>query len=123
MDEEKLLILKQKLEQERSQLEEELSTVGERDPDNPDDWVPVSPDMDISGADDGERADAYEAFGENAGVLDSLEIRYTNVKNALMRMEDGTYGVCAICGEDIEEERLEANPAAATCIRDKNEEV
>lgn len=123
MEEEKILTLKQKLESEKALLEEELSTVGERDPDNPDDWVPVAPDMDTSEADPSERADAYEAFGENVGILDSLEIRYANVKNALTRIEDGTYGVCAVCGEDIEEERLDANPAAPTCIKHRDEEI
>lgn len=123
MDEEKILLLKQRLEQEKTQLEEELSTVGERDPDNPEDWLPVAPDMDTLESDPSERADAYEAFGENIGILDNLEIRYANVKEALTRIEDGTYGVCAVCGEDIEEERLEANPAAATCSAHKDEEV
>ncbi|MGM0482698.1 MAG: TraR/DksA family transcriptional regulator [Patescibacteria group bacterium] len=123
MEEEKTLILKQRLEQEKAQLEEELSTVGEKDPDNPEDWMPTAPDMDTLEADPSERADAYEAFGENVGILDNLETRYANVKDALTRMEDGTYGICAVCGEEIEEERLEANPAAATCIMHKDEEV
>ncbi len=31
------------------------------------------------------------------------------------RIEDGTYGVCTVSGEEIETERLEADPAAKTC--------
>jgi DnaK suppressor protein len=31
-------------------------------------------------------------------------------------MKDGTYGTCDECAEDIDLARLEANPAAATCI-------
>jgi RNA polymerase-binding transcription factor DksA len=30
-------------------------------------------------------------------------------------MEEGKYGICKVCGEEIEEARLEANPAAETC--------
>lgn len=123
MDKEKLELLKQKLEEEKALLEEELSTVGERNPEDPDDWVPVRPDMDTLESDSSERADAYEAFGENVGILHNLEVRYTNVKNALVRMEGGTYGFCSVCGEKIEKERLEANPAADTCIAHKDEEV
>ena len=38
---------------------------------------------------------------------------------ALERLEAGTYGVCAACGEPIPEERLEAVPYATLCIEDK----
>jgi RNA polymerase-binding protein DksA len=35
---------------------------------------------------------------------------------ALGRIEDGTFGVCTNCGEEIPEERLEARPWATLCI-------
>ncbi len=122
MDQEKIKLLKQKLEKEKDLLEEELSTVGERNPENEEDWIPNYPDMDVLESDSGERADAYEAYGENAGILHNLEVRYQNVKNALSRIEDETYGFCSVCGEEIEEERIDANLAAETCIAHKNEE-
>jgi DnaK suppressor protein len=36
---------------------------------------------------------------------------------ALKRLEDGDYGYCVDCGEEIAEKRLEVDPAAAFCIR------
>jgi len=36
---------------------------------------------------------------------------------ALKRLEDGEYGYCVACGEDIAAKRLEVDPAAAFCIR------
>ncbi len=123
MEEEKISNLKEQLEREKALLEEELSTVGERDIRNPDDWIAAPADMDTSDSDPSERADAYEAYGENVGILHNLEIRYANVRGALTRIEEGTYGVCSVCGEIIEEKRLEANPAADTCIAHKDEEV
>ncbi len=36
---------------------------------------------------------------------------------ALRRIEDGSFGICTECGEDIELNRLKANPVAACCIR------
>jgi DnaK suppressor protein len=39
------------------------------------------------------------------------------VEAALQRLEAGDYGYCAVCGEEIGLERLEFDPAAATCIR------
>lgn len=38
------------------------------------------------------------------------------IKRALQAMEDGTYGVCAVCGEEIPLGRLEAMPKALTCV-------
>ena len=36
---------------------------------------------------------------------------------ALARVAAGTYGTCTVCGEPIAPERLEARPAAPTCVR------
>lgn len=49
-------------------------------------------------------------------ALDSLD-RETlkEIDQALTRMEEGTYGVCTVCGQAIPEERLEALPQAQTC--------
>ena len=38
------------------------------------------------------------------------------VEAALVRLDDGTFGVCLTCGKPIAEERLEARPWAALCI-------
>lgn len=46
----------------------------------------------------------------------------SKVKEALQRIEDGTYGICEICGEDISEKRLEARPVTTFCIDCKKEE-
>jgi len=35
---------------------------------------------------------------------------------ALSRLDAGSYGVCADCGKEIPPARLEARPAAATCV-------
>ncbi len=44
------------------------------------------------------------------------------VNEALTRIEEGTYGICEICGEKIPEERLEALPYANLCILCKQKE-
>ena len=40
----------------------------------------------------------------------------TMIDNAFHRLENGTYGECAECGELIAEERLDLNPSALLCI-------
>ncbi len=39
------------------------------------------------------------------------------VRAALTRIQDGSYGVCEVCGEQIPAARLEARPWASRCIR------
>ena len=38
------------------------------------------------------------------------------IKEALGRIDDGTFGICEECGEDISEERLKARPVTTLCI-------
>jgi DnaK suppressor protein len=38
------------------------------------------------------------------------------IKEALARIEDGTFGYCEECGEEISEERLKARPVTTLCI-------
>ncbi len=38
------------------------------------------------------------------------------IRAALGRLDEGTYGVCATCGRPIPEERLAVRPTAATCV-------
>jgi RNA polymerase-binding protein DksA len=38
---------------------------------------------------------------------------------ALLRIDGGTYGICAKCGGQIPEERLEARPWSQLCIDDQ----
>jgi len=43
------------------------------------------------------------------------ELRQTEA--ALARLEGGEYGVCAVCGNPIEPERLELIPEAVRCAK------
>ena len=65
-------------------------------------------------------------LAETASATLGREIDYTlggnaeqvlsEIDAALQRIEDGTYGICANCGQEIPRERLEANPSASLCI-------
>src|SRR5690606_6993472 len=44
------------------------------------------------------------------------------IDRALKRVEDGTFGVCERCEEDISLKRLEARPVTTLCIRCKEEQ-
>lgn len=104
------------LEAELKTVEGELKTVGRRNPANPNDWQATPNKGDIDEADENITADKIENFEGNSAILKQLETRYNEVRAALLRIAKGTYGVCDVCKKPIEEKRLEANPAATTCM-------
>lgn len=56
------------------------------------------------------------------GLRDSQRILLAKIADALKAMDDGTYGVCSVCGKPIDDERLEAIPYATLCVDCKTEE-
>jgi DnaK suppressor protein len=94
--------LKLKLEEEFDTVSQELADLGHED-------------IDSTATESDELADRMEEHGENLSEKATLAARKREIEHALVRMQDGTYGICEECGEKIEEERLEANPAARTC--------
>jgi DnaK suppressor protein len=42
------------------------------------------------------------------------------IREALQRLEDGEFGICAECGEEIAIERLKARPVTTFCIECKS---
>jgi len=44
------------------------------------------------------------------------------IKKAIQNMEDGTYGICEECGNEISENRLKVRPEATLCIDCKEEQ-
>ncbi|MBW1705141.1 MAG: RNA polymerase-binding protein DksA [Deltaproteobacteria bacterium] len=44
------------------------------------------------------------------------------IKNALDRLDIGTFGICEECGEDISDKRLKARPVTTLCINCKKKQ-
>lgn len=106
---------KDKLVAEKARLEQELNSVGRQNPQNPEDWEATVSDLDVLPADENEVADVFEELEENKALLETFEAQLRDVDAALEKIEKGTYGICEVSGEPIEEDRLEANPSARTC--------
>lgn len=51
------------------------------------------------------------------GVDDVLRAEAAQIRAALARIDNGTYGTCANCGAEIGAKRLEAQPVATRCIK------
>lgn len=58
---------------------------------------------------------------ENDEVVDAIGVETRDavlaVKSALQRIDEGHYGECVSCGEDIAPGRLAARPEATHCIK------
>lgn len=107
--------LQQRLKAEQETLHKELTELGVQNLTVPEDWIATPADAIATEADENVVADRAEEWMERRGEIAELETRYNNVLVALDRMAAGTYGICTVCQQAIEPERLEANPAASTC--------
>ena len=114
--------MKARLETMLQSVRSELKELGIEQPVDGD-WVTTPEDVATAEADPNVAADRSEEWAERRGVLAELETRFNNIKLALRKIADGTYGVCEVSGEPIEADRLEANPAARTCKAHMDEVV
>jgi len=107
-------IYKTKLEQEKKILEGELSTIAKIN-DTTGEWEAAPAIQTAPEADENDLSDRSEDFEERASKTVIFSARLKDVIDALGKIAEGTYGTCEVNGEPIEEDRLEANPAARTC--------
>ena len=103
------------LEAEATKLQEELARLGRRNLETGE-WEAVPEEVDEGDADENTQADRFEDFEEKTALTKELSARLTEVEAAIAKSHNGGYGLCSTCGNPIEEERLEANPAATTCM-------
>jgi DnaK suppressor protein len=64
-------------------------------------------------------ADSAQATAERSSLIsliEQLQASRHEIANALGRVEQGTYGKCERCGNEIPYERLEALPSARLCV-------
>ena len=52
---------------------------------------------------------------ESEGLVRTVELQRRRVQDALDRLDNGKYGRCEVCGQEIDDERLEARPEVSTC--------
>ena len=98
---------------EKQTLEEELGSIALFNTET-NIWE-ATPDQELMGEiDDNDAADRFEDFEGRSGMVATLQTRLTDVNIALEKIESGSFGVCEVCGDPIEEDRLNANPAART---------
>lgn len=55
-------------------------------------------------------------------LRDRERILLKKIEKAIKKIDDGDYGICESCGEEISARRLEARPVTDLCIRCKEEQ-
>lgn len=78
---------------------------------------PDRADPSNAGTDAGDLAQVDELEDEYLALAQTDSAVLTQVRAALQRIDEGTYGNCLVDGEPIDEKRLESLPWAAFCLK------
>jgi DnaK suppressor protein len=114
---------KETLEIDLAQIVKDLKELGIHNPQVKEDWI-ATPGGDIGTESDANiAADRAEDWAERRATMAPLETRFNNINRALSKLEAGTFGICEIAGEQIEEDRLDFHPSARTCKAHINDEA
>ena len=107
--------LRARLTEERTELATQLSTIEE------DAFSTTQSELSGDVGLDDESADAGSATFErekDLSIEQNVRDLLDKIERALKRMDEGTYGVCEICGMPIEKARIKALPYVDLCIKD-----
>jgi len=111
MNEEKLEYFRGILQEEmRTLLDEAGKTVSEMTADN------------TNFPDPNDRATQESDRNFELRIRDRERKLINKIREALERIDDGSFGTCEMCGEDISDGRLKARPVTTLCIDCKIEE-
>lgn len=82
-------------------------------------WSPDTHYADVAGA---THTASDESFADLTATLNQMNVskatdELRDVDAALVRLRDGSYGICVDCGQDIGYERLLVAPEAQRCAR------
>jgi len=104
--------VRERIEKELEQVSRWVSSL--RREERPQEWEAGGDNTPLS-----EAADAAQVIEERENgtqLLDWPVARSVELRGALRRIDEGTYGVCAACEEFIHPERLLALPEASLCL-------
>ncbi len=72
--------------------------------------------IDREDRDPADQANTAVARNLNERIATSEDNLLAKIESALQRVEDGTFGICTQCGNDIPEIRLQAKPSVSLCV-------
>jgi RNA polymerase-binding protein DksA len=109
---------RKKLEEEKARL---LHAVGFLERENPGSISDELGELAEGGTDNhlGDTATAMYDRELDEGLEEGARDTLAEIEAALQRIEDGTYGICEVCGKPIGADRLSAIPWTRLCIDDQ----
>jgi len=110
--------LKKKLEEQKTTILADLESVGSRSGGADVGYDVKFPDYGDSMEDN---ATEVQDYTKNLSLERDLQKELRGIEEALVKMENGTYGVCNYCGQEIELERLKIRPASNSCVSCKKQ--
>jgi DnaK suppressor protein len=99
----------------RPRLEAELAEIDRLSEENAAWSAPVELDQQSVGR--VSRIDAMQMQAMSQAVQRRRTVRRTLIQQALKRIEEGEFGHCVECGEEIAPGRLDVDPTFAACVR------
>jgi len=108
--------LKNLLEERKTKIEAELSSIAKKDEKTKGDYDTVFPDFGTPQSPD-ENALEVAVYESTLPIEYALELRLADINKALQKIKDGKYGVCEDCNEPIDIKRLEIMPEAKFCLK------
>ena len=93
---------------------DEIAELEKLSQDSSSDRAPVTLDQQAVGR--LSRMDAMQQQSMELAKEDRRRLRIASLKAALIRLDDGNFGECLSCGEDIADKRLAIDVAATLCI-------
>jgi len=115
------MLSKEKLEEFRKILLEELNEIEARNHDVIEEMEHVDTNDKFHG-DEADQATYMEERNRLLRLRDRDRKLINKIQKTIDKVDKGSYGVCESCGVDISEERLHMRPVAALCIDCKKEQ-
>jgi DnaK suppressor protein len=53
---------------------------------------------------------------QSTAILEQTRQHFAQIESAMLRLDEGSFGVCATCGKDIPFARLEVRPYSTQCV-------
>lgn len=107
-------VRKDEIEKYRAQLEELQSELQKQLLSSEDGAKPIAPDNAIGRL---TRVDAMQSQQMAMALRQQNQLRLQRIDQALRFIDNGRYGVCVKCGEDISESRLSVVPESVLCVK------
>ncbi|HNW55641.1 MAG TPA: TraR/DksA family transcriptional regulator [bacterium] len=118
MKQETIQQIKAELLRIKEETVEALKTFATKESGNANDFTSTFPDY---GEESDENAQEVGQYSTNIATEEILEKTLRDVDLALKQINEGTYGICKYCHQEIDEKRLLARPFSSSCVKCKSQ--